>query len=118
MDVLPPPSAIPWVPLLASVAPTSGHIIVSSAAQPTPAATPNLMSVSPVVASVETVPGVSQLSVVPAGSFMAEGLLPVPEKLAQKIICLEFVEMRELMPETWLHNEEETSIPWHGLDGK
>jgi len=109
LGVLPPPSAIPWVPLLASVASTSGHIIVSSAAQPTPAATPNLMSVPPVVASVETVPGVSQLSVVPAGSFMAEGLLPVPEKLAQKIIRLEFVEMRELMPETWLRDEEETS---------
>jgi len=40
---------------------------------------------------------------------MAEGLLPVPDKLAQKIIRLEFVEMRELMPEMWMGEEEETS---------
>ena len=58
------------------------------------------------MASFETVP-VSQFSVVPTGSFMAEGLLPVPEKkscyaalVTQKIIRLVFVEMRELMPET------------------
>ena len=46
---------------------------------------------------------------VPAGAFMAEGLLPVPEKLAQKIIRLEFVEMRELMPEMWWREEEEVA---------
>ena len=40
---------------------------------------------------------------------MAEGLLPVPDKLAQKIIRLEFVEMRELMPEMWMGEEEDTS---------
>ena len=30
----------------------------------------------------------------------------MPEKLAQKILRLEFVEMRELMPEMWLQEEE------------
>ena len=42
------------------------------------------------------------------GSYVGEGLLPVPEKLAQKIIYLEFVEMRDLMPETWMMEEEDT----------
>ena len=32
---------------------------------------------------------------------MAEGLLLVPDKLAQKIIRLKFVEMRKMMPEMW-----------------
>ena len=41
---------------------------------------------------------------------MAEGLLPVPEKLAQKIVLLEFVEMREMMPETWLNEETSKNI--------
>ena len=51
----------------------------------------------------------------PAGSYLGEDLLPVPEKLVQKITKLEFVEMRDLIPETWLLDEEEckkaTAIP-------
>ena len=96
LGVLPSPSATPWVPLLSSTA--SGHIGVSPTTQPSPVVTSDPMPVPPVVTPFETVPGVS---VVPAGSFMAEGLLPVPEILAQKIIHLEFIKMRELMPETW-----------------
>ena len=84
----------------------SGHIGVSPTTQPTPFVTPDPMPVPPVVTPFEAVPGVS---VVPAGSFMVEGLLPVAEKLAQKIIRLEFIEMRELMTETWLLDEEEAS---------
>jgi hypothetical protein len=44
----------------------------------------------------------------PAGAYLGEGLLPVPDKLVQKIVKLEFVEMRDLMPETWLLEEEES----------
>ena len=40
---------------------------------------------------------------------MCEGLLPFPERLAKKIVILEFVEMRDLMPETWLREEEESA---------
>ena len=36
---------------------------------------------------------------------MGEGLLPILEKLAQKIIRLEFIEIRELMPEMVLHDK-------------
>ena len=48
----------------------------------------------------------------PAGAYLGEGL---PEKLAQKILLLEFGEKWELMPETWIREEEEASknmIAW------
>ena len=57
--------------------------------------------------------GLPAYVVFPAGAYLGEGLLPVPEKLVQKIIWLEFVVMWELMSETWL--QEETSkhtITW------
>ena len=113
LGVIPPSNAIPWVPVLASVSSTMGGMVVSPVSQS--AITTTWASTHSVVSPLVTVPGVSQLStpavaaVVPAGSFMAEGLLPVPDKLAQKIIRLEFVEMRELMPEMWMGEEEETS---------
>ena len=97
LGVLPQPSAIPWVPLLSPVTHAlSGITTTLELAPPV---------VSPAVSPLVMVPGISQLArpaattVVPAGAFTAEGLLPVPEKLAQKIVRLEFVEMREMMPE-------------------
>ena len=36
-----------------------------------------------------------------AGIYVGEGLLPVPAKLAEKIVRWEFVEMAELLPEFW-----------------
>ena len=113
LGVIPPPNATPWLPVLASVSSTMGGMVVPPVSQS--AITTTWASTHSVVSPLVTVPGVSQLctpavaSVVPAGSFMAEGLLPVPDKLAQKIIRLEFVEMRELMPEMWMGEEEETS---------
>ena len=47
--------------------------------------------------------------VMPVGGYMGEGLLPIPERLAKKTVALEFVEMRDLMPETWLKEEEESA---------
>ena len=43
--------------------------------------------------------------VVPAGMFLGEGLVPLPAKLVQCTICLEFVEMVELLLESWLAAE-------------
>ena len=40
---------------------------------------------------------------------MGEGLLPIPKHLTKKILQLEFVEMWDLMPETWLWVEEENT---------
>ena len=42
---------------------------------------------------------------------MGEGVRPVPEQLAMKILNLEFIEMRELVPATWRMEEEERSRP-------
>ena len=40
---------------------------------------------------------------------MGEGLLPIPKHLTKKILQLEFVEMWDLMLETWLRDEEENT---------
>lgn len=47
----------------------------------------------------------------PTGTYVGEGVRPVPEQLAMKILNLEFIEMRELVPETWRMEEEERSRP-------
>ena len=36
---------------------------------------------------------------------MGEGLIPLPQRLVQRIVNLEFVEMAELLPEAWLYDE-------------
>ena len=47
--------------------------------------------------------------VVPAGMFLGEGLVPLPAKLVQRIICLEFVEMAELLLESVESSDAEVS---------
>ena len=49
--------------------------------------------------------------VVPTGTYVGEGVLPVPERVTKKILNLEFVKMRKIMPETWLMEEEDRSRP-------
>ena len=44
----------------------------------------------------------------PAVVCRGEGVLPVPERVEKKLLNLEFVEMKELMRESWLVEEEET----------
>ena len=44
---------------------------------------------------------------VPTGLFLGDGVLPLPQKLMKRILALEFVEMRELLPEEWLGAWEE-----------
>ena len=46
--------------------------------------------------------------------FLGEGLVPLPAKLVQRIICLEFVEMAELLLESWLAAESsDTEVSGH-----
>ena len=40
-------------------------------------------------------------------SGMGDGLVPVPEKIAKKILGMEFVEMRDLLPDSWRVEEEQ-----------
>ena len=91
---LPPSSAISWVPVFSA---NEGLSI------PTMSTTSAAISVVPSITTLTSAVGVS------AGSYLGEGLMPVPEKLANKIIKLEFVEMQDLMPETWLLEEEESN---------
>lgn len=60
-------------------------------------------------------PSVSSLPLLPpsvamsARAYLGEGMLLVTDKVVQKIIKLEFVEMRDVMPEIilWLLGENE-----------
>ena len=104
LGALPPSSAISWVPtftdstLSTSVNTSLGILPVTSAAVIPSAASVSASASTPVSATP---------SCAGAGLYLGEGLLLVPDKLAQKIIRLEFVEMRDLMPETWLREEDE-----------
>ena len=42
----------------------------------------------------------------PAGMFPRESLVPLAAKLVQRVVNLEFVEMYELLSESWLGAEE------------
>ena len=39
---------------------------------------------------------------IPAGLYLGEGFLPLPQRLVEKITKLEYVEMAEPQPEAWL----------------
>jgi hypothetical protein len=43
--------------------------------------------------------------------YLGEGLLPVLDKLVQKILKLEFIEMRDLVPDSWMREEAAASKP-------
>ena len=115
MGVVPPAGAISWLATCSRAA-SQDNAAVASLEQaqvmvPSTGLVWSTMS-TPSVAPVSSggFPGVPSIPVVPAGSYMGEGLLPIPERLTKKILLqLEFVEMRELMPETWLRDEEEST---------
>ena len=52
---------------------------------------------------------------VPVDGYFGEGLLPVPEKSVKKILKFEFVETYELLPKTWLRNEDKSGKGVLGL---
>ena len=114
MGVVPPAGAISWLATCSRAASqdnargTSSEqaqvIVPSTGLVWSAMSTPSVVPVSS-----GGLPGMSSIPVVPAGSYMGEGLLPIPERLTKKILQLEFVEMRELMPETWLRDEEEST---------
>ena len=89
---LPTGGAVSWIP-----------VFPPSVSQPVPVMSPAVVS-----GMQPAIPSVGCVATPFVGSHCGEGLLPVPEKLTQKIIRLEFVEMRDLMPETWLMEEEDS----------
>ena len=51
----------------------------------------------------------------PVGLFMGDATLPIPENIANKILKLEFVDMTELCPESWLFESEIQEKPLSSL---
>ena len=88
---------------------------------PAPTAIPTLLTFMTESAAVGggsiTVPGITSRifptttlptpsMAVPTRVFLGDGVLPLPQRLMKKILALEFIEMRELLPEEWLSSAE------------
>ena len=106
MGVVPSASAISWLPTFEATSATGavggiGGMALTAVTAPVVSTTPPPALLTSASLGME----------VPTGTYVGEGVLPVPERLAKKILNLGFVEMRELMPETWLMEEEERSRP-------
>ena len=126
MGTMPPPSALPGtlpvislglstLPLRFSTLAHASHLTTaitsiatlvcsSSAAVPStsitfaaPLASPTLLSSLSVVAA---------SSVLQGALTLGESLTPLPAKLVQKILELRYIEMLELLPETWLLQQD------------
>ena len=102
MGVMPQLSA--KVPLLPSIPATGNTILPSTGHSATGSIAPSAGS----MAHSQAVSSGTQV-VVPAGMFLGEGLVPLPAKLVQRIICLEFVEMAELLLESAESSDAEVS---------
>ncbi len=92
---MPPLSA---VPVLSQFASGSAAAIAPAAALSVPVTVPVTSSVA-----VTNVPSCG----VPAGLFLGGGLIPLPVRLVQRNLALEFVEMAKLVPEAWLSEATE-----------
>ena len=102
--MLPSSAAVSWIPTLtAGVGITSAAIGTSLISTPSPVMAP---MITPATAHIPLTPSTAVMAL-GAELTAGEGLLPVPLKLQQKIIKLDFVEMRELLPETWQREEED-----------
>ena len=52
---------------------------------------------------------------VPAGLYLGEGFLPLPQRLVDKIARFEYVEMAELQPEAWLLENQSNTKYCHSI---
>ena len=68
--------------------------------------TAQLVTAAPLPAP-PSVPQPSASVAVPTSLFFGNRVLPLPQRIMKKILALEFVEMRELLPEEWLGSVEE-----------
>jgi hypothetical protein len=96
MGILPPPEAIPQgLPVLPTVAGGQPPPLISL-----PANTASLQQ-HPVIPTVKQEGGGAGRAPVqvPVGQYLSDTLLPLPQRLVDKISRLEFVEMSELLPE-------------------
>lgn len=61
---------------------------------------------TPIVASTATA---SPAIIVPVGLYLGHRVMPLTQKLLSKILNLEFMEIHDLLPETWLSLTEDKS---------
>ena len=106
MAVVPTAGDISWLPTFNATSATGAVGSIAGTVPPVVTALAMLAALPPSLMT-----SASMGMEVPMGTYVGKGVLPVPERLAKKIQNLEFVEMRELMPETWLMEEEERSRP-------
>ena len=101
MGTLPPPAAIPSSLGVLAAAGARPPPPLLPAARATAQAQPGQPGVAASPAGQQQV-GLPVQIQVPAGLFLGEGFLPLPQRLVDRITRLEYVEMSELLPETWL----------------
>ena len=117
VGVVPPAGAISWLATVSTVALQSNAGVMSSAqvqvVMPSVIlvwSTLSTPSVAPVCSGGPGFSGLPLMPVFPAGTYVGEDLLPIPEYLTKKILQLEFVKMWELMPDLaqgWGREHEE-----------
>ena len=105
LGVLPSLVLLPSLPIFSTSASLAVQSLASVLSHPS-------SSSSSSAAGVEAAAGATM---VPAGGYFGEGLLPVPEKLMKKIPKFEFIEMYELLPKTWPRDEDESGKGLVGL---
>ena len=123
MGTMPPPSALPGTlpvislglstlpqrfstlahasPLTTAITSTTTLVCSSLAAVPSTSTTFAAPLASPTV-----LPSPSAFSVLQGALTLGESLTPLPGKLVQNILELRYIEMSELLPETWLLQQD------------
>jgi len=105
MGVMPPANIMPPIAIFSTSNPTPtpmvGDPLTIAAAM---AGTSPLLATNASTGVVPSAGSTAQLPSVPVpvGMFMGDGLIPFPPRLLKKIQAMEFVDMAELMLETWL----------------
>ena len=104
-----PPAGVSWLPTFQAPSSTisAAGLTIASMSVPVMASRASQQSTSSVSGWPLLQESVAAASA-PAVVCRGEGVLPVPERVEKKLLNLEFVEMKELLPESWLVEEEET----------
>ena len=95
MGQMPPPALLPSLPLITPQ--VQAPVMQPAGTQQSPHTAQHQAT-----AAVPMVTATPTTCMVPAGLYLGHGVMPLPNKLLSKITALEFVEIHELLPETWL----------------
>ena len=132
MGILPPPSVLPRLRttpspiVLASVVASQSSVLSSLAPPATVPSQPTVSNSAPVLPlsssglilpQAVTPPTLSETPVSTA-VFMGDGMMPIPQKLINRILKLEFIEMQELLPENWPDFLSEDANKFYATFGK